>query len=105
MKRASVLWIGFGAAKNVGDEIGAVQPSEHVLAVADAAVDEGHVIERIERRQKSVAGERADLGFHRKLADPLDQFVARLPIGDQFGDRDALQLVALSECRELRARA
>ena len=63
------------------------------VAVADAAMDEGHVIDRIERRHEGVAVERADLGFDGKFADALDQLVARLPVGDQVGDRDALQLV------------
>ena len=47
---------GFGAAEHIEDEIGAMQPRRHCSAVADVAVDEGHVIERIERRQIGVAG-------------------------------------------------
>ena len=39
----------------------------------------------------------------RKLADPLDQLVARLPVGDQLRDGDALQLVALGEGGKLGA--
>ena len=50
-----------GAAKHVGDDVGAMQPRQHVPAVADAAMDEGHVVDRIERRQEGVAGQRADL--------------------------------------------
>src|SRR5690348_17989586 len=92
----------FSAAKYVGNDIGAVQPGKHVLAVADAAVNEGHVIDRIERRQESVTGQCADLGFNRKLAGALDQLVARLPIRNQFCDRDALQLLALGEGSQLR---
>ena len=92
-----------GAAEHVGNDVGAMQPRQHVLAVADSAVDEGHVIDRIERRQKGVAGQRADLGFDRKLAGALDQLVARLAVGDQFRDRDALQLVLLGKGGELRA--
>ena len=64
-----------------------MQPGQHILAVADAAIDEGHVMNRVERRDEGVAGQRADLGFDRKFADPLDQLVARLPVGDQFRDR------------------
>ena len=78
-----------------------MQPCQHVLAVADAAMDEGHVIDRIERREKGVAGQRADLGFDRKLAGALDQLVAGLAIGDQFRDRDALQFVLLGKGGEL----
>jgi hypothetical protein len=66
----------FSAAEYVGNDIGAVQPGKHVLAVADAAVNEGYVIDRIERRQESVTGQCADLGFNRKLAGALDQLVA-----------------------------
>ena len=38
---------------------------------------------------------------HRKLAGALDQLVARLPVGDQLGDGDALQLMALGEFGKL----
>ncbi len=66
-------------------------------------VDEGHVVNRIERREKSVAGQRADFGLHRKFPGAIDQLVARLPVGDQFRDRDALQLVALGKSGKLGA--
>ena len=46
-----------GAAEHVGNDIGAVQPRQHVLAVADTAINERHVIDRIERRQKRIAGQ------------------------------------------------
>src|ERR1700723_3523825 len=42
----------FGAAEHVGNDIGAVQPGKHTVAITDAAVDEGHVIDLIERRKK-----------------------------------------------------
>ena len=92
----------FGAAKHVGNDIGAVQTRQHILAVADLAVHEGHVIDRIERREKRVAGQGTDFGFDRKLAGALDQLVARLTIGDQLGNRDALQFVTLGEYGEIR---
>ncbi len=57
----------------------------------------------IERSQKSIARQRADLGFNGKLADTLDQFVAGLPVGDKFGDGDALQLLPLRELGKLGA--
>ena len=82
-----------------------MQARQHVPAVADAAMNECHVVERIERRLKGIAGQRSDLGFDGKLADPLDQFLARLAKGDQVGDGDALQLVALGERGDVRLRA
>ena len=78
-----------GAAEHVADDVGAMQPRQHVLAVADAAMHERHVMDGVERRHVGVAGERADLALDREFADPLDQLLARLPVGDQVGDRDA----------------
>ena len=87
----------FAAAKHIRDDVGAMQPREHIVAVADAAMNKSHVMDLIEWRDKGVAGQRADLGCHRKFADTLDQFVACLPVGDEFGDGDARQLVLLRE--------
>ncbi len=92
-----------GAAEHVVDDVGAVEPRQHVAAVADAAVDEGHVMDLVERRHIGVALDHPDLRGHRKFADPLDQLFARLPIGDQIGDRDPPELVPLGEARHLRA--
>ncbi len=50
------------AAEHVADDVGAVQPRRHVAAVADVAVDEGHVMHAVERRHIGIALERADLG-------------------------------------------
>src|SRR5262245_2939178 len=80
------------AAKYVADDVGAMQPRQYVLAVTDAAVDEGHVLDRIERCHVGVACECSDLALHRKFADALDQLVARLPVGNEIGDRDLLSL-------------
>ena len=55
------------------------------------------VVDRIEGRDEGIAGQRADLGFDRKFADPLDQLVARLPVGDQLRDGDARKLLPLGE--------
>ena len=79
-----------------------MQPRQHVLAVADLAVDEGHVMHAVERRDIGVALERADLGLDVEFADALDQLVAVLPVGDQVGDRDLRQLVLLGEGGDLR---
>src|SRR5262249_58250485 len=43
-------WHPIGAAEDVADDVGAVQPRQHALAVADAAVHEGHVMDGVERR-------------------------------------------------------
>ena len=61
------------------------------------------MIEWIKRRLIGIAGERADFGFNRKFADTLDQPLARLPIGDQIGDGDPRQAVALREGGDLRS--
>src|SRR6516165_1147298 len=94
----------FGAAEHVGDDVGAMQPGEHVLAVADPAMNERHVMDLIERSHKSVTGQCADLGFDWKLADAFDQFVAGLPVGNKFGDGDTSQLLPLGEFGKLGAR-
>ena len=52
-----------GAAEHVADDVGAMQPRQHVLAVADAAVDEGHVLDGVERRHIGIARKRTDLAL------------------------------------------
>ena len=52
-----------GAAEDIADDVGAMQPRQHVLAVADAAVNEGHVLDRVERRHIGIARKRADLAL------------------------------------------
>ena len=64
---------------------------------------ERHVLDGVERRHIGVAGERPDCALHRKLADPLDQLVAGLTVGDEIGDRDLLELVALGKGGHARA--
>ena len=91
-----------GAAEHVADDVGAMQPRRHVLAVADAAVHEGHVLDGVERRDVGVTGQRADRALDREFADPLDQLIARLPVGDDVGDRNLLELVAFGERRDRR---
>src|SRR5450830_1202920 len=49
-----------GAAEHVADHIGAMQPRQHALAVADLAIDEGHVVHAVEWGDIGVAVERAD---------------------------------------------
>src|SRR5258706_239700 len=80
-----------GSADHVLDAIAAVQAGRHVLPVADLAVDEGVMVHLVERRDIGVAHELADLGLDFELGDPGDELLARLAVGDQIGDRDALQ--------------
>src|ERR1700745_4476359 len=103
LKTAQRLMNQFGATEHVGNDVGAMQPGEHALAVTDPTMNERHVMNLIEWSQKSIARQRADLGFDGKLADTLDQFVAGLPVGDKFGDGDALQLLPLRELGKLGA--
>ena len=91
-----------GAAEDIADDIGAMQPRQHVPAVADAAVDEGHVLDGVERRHIGIACKRPDLALHREFADALDELVARLPVRDDIGDRNLLELVALGKRRHAR---
>ena len=39
-----------GAAENVFEDIGAVQPGREIAAVADIAIDEGIMVDLVERR-------------------------------------------------------
>ncbi len=59
----------------------------------------------VERRDIGIARERADLALDREFGDPLDQLVARLPVGDQVGDRDLRELVLLRRTPRPAARA
>ena len=79
-----------------------MQPRRHVAPVADAPMDEGEMQDRIEWRAIGVALKLADRRLDRKAGDPLDQFLARLPIGDEIGDRNALELVPVGERLDLR---
>ena len=79
-----------------------MQARRHVAAVADRAMHEGEMQDRIERRAIGVALELADRRLDRKARDPLDQLLARLPVGDEVGDRNALELVLVGEGLDLR---
>src|SRR5262247_1110580 len=74
------------AAEHVADDVGAMQPRQHILAITDAAVDEGHMLDGVERCHIGIACECADFALYREFADALDQLVARLPVGDEIGD-------------------
>src|SRR5450756_1621286 len=49
-----------GAAEHIADHVGAMQPRQHALAVANLAIDEGHVVHAVEWGDIGVAVERAD---------------------------------------------
>ena len=79
-----------------------MQPGPHIAPVADLAVDEGVVVHLVEWGDVDIAGERPDLGIHLELGDPGHKLLARLAIGDQVGDRDALELVLVGKSGDLR---
>ena len=79
-----------------------MQARRHVAAVADAPMHEGKMQDRIERGAIGVALKLADRRLDRKAGDPLDQLLARLPVGDHVGDRNALDLVLVGEGLDLR---
>ena len=76
---------------------------EHVLAVADVAVDEGDVLAVVVRAAVADGGEVARCQRHRRLGDPLDQLVEALAVGDQVGDRDHDEVVLVGEDAQLLA--
>ncbi len=89
------------ALEEVGDDVLPVQAHRQAGAVADAAEDEGDVLHGIEGRRVGIAGERPPFRLDRKGGDALDELFAGLPMGDEIGDRDALQVVALGEGGDL----
>src|SRR5207237_1995837 len=94
-RKRGMNWLG--AAKDVANDIGAMQPRQYTLAVADVAIDKCHVMHTVEWRQIGITVERADFRSHMKLADPFDQLVAALPVGDELGNRHLRQFVLLRE--------
>src|ERR1700722_18284595 len=87
----------WASAENVAQDIGAVQTRRHVAAIADRSMYEGEMQDRIERRAIGVALKLANRRHDRKARDTLDQLLARLPIGDEIRDRNALDLVLVGE--------
>src|SRR5262249_44086895 len=82
---------GMRFSKHVTDDVGAMQPRQDVFAVADAAIHESHMLNRIEGCHISIALERAELALNREFADAPDQLVADLAIGDQLCDGNLLE--------------
>src|SRR5262249_56625663 len=71
------------AAEKVAAHVSAMKPRQHALAVSDPAIDESHMLDRVERRHVSKTLQSADFGFDGEFADPLDQLVTNLPVGNE----------------------
>ncbi len=52
-----------GAAKHVLEDVGAVEPGREIGSVADVSVDEGVVVDLVERRHIGIAAELADFAL------------------------------------------
>ena len=73
-----------------------MHPDEHVLGPGDVALDHRHVVLVVEQRPVADRGELAVGGRQLRRHHPLDQPLGAPPVGDQVGDRDHLQPVALA---------
>ena len=91
------------AGEEVLDDVGLVQPRQHILAVADAVIDEGGMRNLVERRAIGITLQRTDRAVGGEGRDPLDQLLTRLAVGDHVSDRDVLELVGGGEARDLLA--
>src|SRR6516225_3634268 len=87
------------SAEDIADDIGAMQPGQDVLAVADPTINEGHVLNGVERGHEGIALEQTDLAPHAEFADAFDQLVARLAVSDQIGNRNLLEVIAARKLR------
>ena len=79
-----------------------MDPDEHVLGAVDIALDHRHVVFVVDQGAVADRGEVAELGRQRGGDDPLDQLLLAPPVGDQVGDRDHLQAVALAVGNQVR---
>jgi hypothetical protein len=91
------------APEHIFEDIGAVKPRRHIVAVADAPIDEGIMVHLVERRHISITGELADFAGNGKFRHPGYELFPRLAIGDQIRHRYPLEAVPLSEIRHLRS--
>ena len=104
LERREGLSNDLAARDDVGDDVGAVQARRHVSAVADLALDEGEMLHRIETASRRRIRSSGPLGaIDVKGLHALDEFFARLAIGDEIGDRDPLQFVLFGKACDLRA--
>ena len=86
-------WIGRCLPNTSLMRLARCRRTEHILAVADASINAGKVIDRIERRPVGVASQCPISVSNRKFADPFDQLIAGLAIRDQIGDRQKFEIV------------
>ena len=93
---------GLRAAKDILEHARPMEPGRHVVAVADAAIHEGIVVDLVEGRHIGIARQFPDLAGNGEFGDPGHQLLARLPIGDQIGNRHPFQAVLLGEIGNLR---
>ncbi len=87
--------------KDVAGEALAVDADQHVLGAVDLSLDHRHVMFVVDQRAIADRGEVAEGGRQRGRHHPLDQLLGAAAIGDQVGDRDHLQLVALAVGNEV----
>src|SRR5690606_927554 len=85
----------------VVDHVLAMEPREDVAPIADRPVNHGKVLYGIERGCVGNAAGRADGCVDTELRGPLDQSLPRLPVGDQVGDRNDLEIVLAGEGDDL----
>jgi hypothetical protein len=73
-----------------------VHAHEHVLLAVDVALDQRDVVLAVLQRAVADGLEVAELGRQLRGDDALDELVVLAPVGDQVGDRDHLEVVALA---------
>ncbi len=90
-------------AEDVADDIFRVKPDRHVDAVADVAEHHREMLHRVPGQRVGIglglAARRVDVGAF----DALDQRLLALAVGDEVGDRHALQPIRLGKRGHLRA--
>ena len=69
---------------------------QHVVGARDLALDQRHVVLVVHQRAVADDGELAERGRHPRLHHALHELVVLAPVGDQIGDGDHLQAVALA---------
>ncbi len=73
-----------------------VHADEHVVGALDLALDERDVVLVVDQRAVADGHELAERGRQPGRDDPLDELLVAPAVGDQVGDRDHLQPVALA---------
>ena len=94
-RRELLAAVAAHAVEDVAGEALAVDADEDLLGAVDLALDHRDVVFVVDERAIADRGEVAERGRQRGRDDPLDQLLGPAPVGDQVGDRDHLQAVAL----------